>query len=724
MGFPTGDIKLSANFELSISKPLDSRNTVTNYSDLNTISFKYAGMIVYVSSTDTFYGLKGDLTTWYTFNMSTSGSVENTISATNGLSLVNNNIELGGTVYKYTEIDANGNIIRFANTSDFSIGDSFSILSETTMLSSPYSSNHQIILDGYNGYTQFKSSNLSSNYVILNTDYLTNDSYIQFPNKSGVLALLEDTTSGTVEISATNGLISIGNNIELGGQLYKDTLISGNFNLSFGNDTDSLDSFDVSSKILLKNITKGFNIGGSGFNGDIKAIQIQTDGKILVGGGFSQYNGIGYSTYLVRLNSDGSIDTSFNSGGSGFNYVVSSIQIQTDGKILVGGYFTTYNGVDCPDKTVRLNSDGTLDTSFNSGGSGFNNVVSSIQIQTDGKILVGGNFTQYNGVDCPDYLVRLNSDGTLDTSFNSGGSGFNNVVNTIQIQTDGKILVGGGFTQYNGVDCPDYLVRLNSDGTLDTSFNSGGSGFDSNVNTIQIQTDDKILVGGYFISYNGVDCPDCLVRLNSDGSIDTSFNSGGSGFSSFVSSVKIQTDGKILVGGGFTQYNGVDCPDKLFRIYSDGSTLDDFDVDTKVLLNSVNGLLYDDNYHNRYLNRTLVDKEYVDNKIPIKTSIKQTSLNVNSTTGWVGIEFDTTGINLTEEPMFYINGILYEFGYDSTPTNNQLMFSVDGGTTAITDLSLYNDWGVIRIYWNPSFAGSFNLDTSDKLRLDYYTVSV
>jgi uncharacterized delta-60 repeat protein len=215
---------------------------------------------------------------------------------------------------------------------------------------------------------------------------------------------------------------------------------------------------------------------GTGFGSTINSIAIQSDGKILAGGGFTNYQGT-TRNFFVRLNSDGSYDATFNLG-IGFNNPVTSIAIQSDGKILVGGVFTTYQGT-TRNRFVRLNSDGSYDATFNLG-TGFDGTVASIAIQSDGKILVGGVFTTYQGT-TRNRFVRLNSDGSYDATFNLG-TGFDNTVFSIAIQSDGKILAGGVFTNYQGTT-RNFFVRLNSDGSYDATFNLG-TGFDGNVLSI------------------------------------------------------------------------------------------------------------------------------------------------------------------------------------------------------------------------------------------------
>jgi uncharacterized delta-60 repeat protein len=318
---------------------------------------------------------------------------------------------------------------------------------------------------------------------------------------------------------------------------------------------------------------------GTGFNGAVWSMSQQTDGKILVGGFFTSYSGVSRSS-IVRLNADGSVDTSFVIG-TGFNGTVISIQIQLDGKILVGGDFTSYSGVSY-NKFIRLNTDGSIDTSFIIG-TGFSDYAGTIKLQPDGKILVGGGFTSYSGYYSP-RLIRLKTNGSIDADQCNGialltengnfdtsfviGTGFNlfSTVYTIQLQSDGKILVGGSFTSYSGVSY-NRIIRLNTDGSVDTSFVIG-SGFNSSVSTVQLQSDGKILVGGGFTSYSGYSS-NYIARLNSDGSIDTSFVIG-SGFGNYVSTIELQSDGKLLVGGDFTSYSGV-YRNNIIRLNTDGS---------------------------------------------------------------------------------------------------------------------------------------------------------
>jgi uncharacterized delta-60 repeat protein len=191
---------------------------------------------------------------------------------------------------------------------------------------------------------------------------------------------------------------------------------------------------------------------GTGFNGNVASFEYVSDEEIYVGGTFSVFNSIN-SPRLICITKDGFVNNSFDTK-NGFNNSILSIKKQSDGKILIGGAYTTFTGT-THNRLVRLFSNGTLDTSFNIG-SGFNNAVTCLAIQSDGKILVAGAYTTFTGT-THNRLVRLNANGTLDTSFNVG-TGFDNAVNSILIQSDGKILVGGTFQTFTGTSQNRILV--------------------------------------------------------------------------------------------------------------------------------------------------------------------------------------------------------------------------------------------------------------------------
>lgn len=309
----------------------------------------------------------------------------------------------------------------------------------------------------------------------------------------------------------------------------------------------------------------------SGFNGSVNAIALQSDGKILVGGDFINYQNNTVNR-IVRLNSNGSIDNTFISN-SGFNLAVSCIVIQLDGKILIGGAFSTYQGINSS-KLIRLNADGSIDTSLNVG-TGFNGNVNTIALQTDNKIIVGGAFTTYKGP-ANNRIIRLNTDGVRDTTFGSVSNfGFDNIVNSIVITSSNKIIVGGKFTSYNG-SSTSKIIQLTANGYVDAIYPNIFNGGDINTIFYSSSPQEKIIIGGTFFGYGSI-ATSKIVRLFVDsGNIDSSF-SIGSGFNNDVNSIAMQTDGKILVGGLFTDYNGTTA-NRTIRLNNNGSIDNFFDL--------------------------------------------------------------------------------------------------------------------------------------------------
>lgn len=314
-----------------------------------------------------------------------------------------------------------------------------------------------------------------------------------------------------------------------------------------------------------------FNSGngaGGNVNPFVYALAVQPDGKTVMGGNFTTVNGIARSR-IARLNADGSLDTSFDPG-SGANAVVETLIVQADGKVVMSGYFTAVNGV-ARNRIARLNTDGSLDASFNPGV-GANASVEAFALQTDGKIVIVGNFTTIDGF-LRYRIARLNVDGSVDVGFNAVGTGANDVVRTVGVQTDGKVLIGGQFDKINGVSRNGF-ARLHADGTLDTTFNTG-SGADNAVFALAIQSDGKVVLGGGFNLVNGVSRK-CIARVNHDGSLDTTF-APGTGANNTVLALVLQADGKVVMGGHFTTINGV-AKNYLSRINSNGSIDTAFDI--------------------------------------------------------------------------------------------------------------------------------------------------
>ena len=342
--------------------------------------------------------------------------------------------------------------------------------------------------------------------------------------------------------------------------------VGGNFTAISGQQRLGLAKFKADGTV-----DSTFNLNG-GFDGPVEWIAVQTDGRVLVSGNFSSFNGT-VRVGFARLNADGTLDTTF-SPGSGFAYA-GRLVVQTDGRILVGTRGGTFSAIwvshssgggaeagkdvaladatisDLSKGIARLNTDGTVDTSFNPPGTGFDGPATSIAVQADGRILVGGYFTAFNGTPRAN-IARLNADGTLDTTFNPG-SGFDSSVGSLAVQADGKILAVGSFATFNGTARVG-VARLNTNGALDTSFNVAPElGFTPT--ELALQTDGKVVVGGYSTGYVAGNAPANTARLNTDGSRDFVYGPSLPNMLT-VQALTLQTNGRIVVGGYFNSPNG------------------------------------------------------------------------------------------------------------------------------------------------------------------------
>ncbi|MBL9167276.1 MAG: immunoglobulin domain-containing protein [Verrucomicrobiales bacterium] len=288
-------------------------------------------------------------------------------------------------------------------------------------------------------------------------------------------------------------------------------------------------------------------------NDVVRVIRTLEDGKIMVVGQFTEIGG-NNSWRLARLNADLSYDLTFQAG-PGADGVIYSLALQDDGMILIGGEFMTYNGVTRP-RLARLNADGSLDESFRADDTlpAMDGAIWSIAVQPDGQILIGGDF---NAVDGLSYgkLARLASTGELDTSFGTEGAGINGTVRSIVIRTPDLIYVGGSFSAYQNVSANN-LIALDGAGGLNPVFETG-FGPVGQVNTLALQPDGRLLVGGFFeryVSRDGNKAVSHLVRVLPNGAMDPFFDPG-KGPDQAITSIAIQPDGRLLVGGGFTSFD-------------------------------------------------------------------------------------------------------------------------------------------------------------------------
>jgi uncharacterized delta-60 repeat protein len=286
----------------------------------------------------------------------------------------------------------------------------------------------------------------------------------------------------------------------------------------------------------------GFN---PNVNGIVEAVAVQPDGKILIGGIFSSVGGQARS-YLARLNPDGTLDAAFNPNATAS---ILSIAVQADGKILVGGGFNGANSIGGQTRNyiARLDPTTGLADSFNPNS---NNIVGSIAVQGDGKILASGSFTGIGGQP-RNGIARLNPTTGLADSFNPNA---NNIVASVALQADGKILAGGYFTRIGGQP-RNRIARLDPTTGLADSFNpNANDGFPpaDGISLLVVQADGKILAGGAFSTIGG-QTRDYIARLDPKTGLADSFNPNPN---DSVESIALQADGKILAGGLFTSIGG------------------------------------------------------------------------------------------------------------------------------------------------------------------------
>jgi uncharacterized delta-60 repeat protein len=325
-----------------------------------------------------------------------------------------------------------------------------------------------------------------------------------------------------------------------------------------------------------------------GGQASVDSLAVQSNGQVLSAGSFYRVNG-GINNGLARLNNNGTSDSSLSPDGHDFT----AVSIRADGKIVAEQYdgaLVLYNPdgsvntsagigmasflITQPDLKVitatnhapgvgRYNANLTEDTAFSTNrGSGISNSqqpdlefdrVDVVALQGN-KIIGGGSFSTFSGLNHQN-LVRLNANGTVDTAFTSPAFtvfNFRSEVFALAVQTNGRILVGGRFSTTGGVANPS-LVRLNANGTLDTTFHSPFMDQGLSVYALALQPDGKILVGGNIQIIEGANVYNSLVRLNPDGSRDTSFNANVSGTVKTLAFVSPQ---QLLIGGSFSKVDG------------------------------------------------------------------------------------------------------------------------------------------------------------------------
>jgi uncharacterized delta-60 repeat protein len=372
---------------------------------------------------------------------------------------------------------------------------------------------------------------------------------------------------GNGEIDTTFQLIDSGRPLASAVQADGKLIIGGSFTSIGGTTHNSLARLNVDGSVDPAYVPD--------INGRVLALVLQPDGKLLVGGMFTSVNGVTRNR-LARLNADGTLDTTFDPNVDG---TVGAIALQSDGKIVIGGAFTSLQPAGTTAATLRghvarLTAAGQVDTPFDPNA---DNIVSAIIVLSDGKIILGGAFTSFapNGSTVStgrSRIARVNSDGTLDSAFNISLSDH---VSAMVLQGDGKVVLGGAFTQVlpSGATTAitrNHILRLSADGTLDTAYDPNANG---NVLALALQSDGKLVVGGTFTTFtpNGASAANWILRkyvarLNVDGTPDPAFNLDVDETpGNRVDSIRVLADGRILLGGNFASLQPIGATARVAR---------------------------------------------------------------------------------------------------------------------------------------------------------------
>lgn len=396
------------------------------------------------------------------------------------------------------------------------------------------------------------------------------------------------------------------------------------------------------------------------------------------------------------------IDPTFTTGVGADNEILKTLLLP-DGKIIAYGSFNNYNNL--PKKNfVRLNNNGTIDPTFDCGTS-FNQLpqhkINCMTYQADGKLLIGGRFTDFNGVNCKN-IIRLNNDGSVDLTFNSS-VGFNEEVNVIKTQSNNKIIVGGYFTSFGNDSCRN-LARLNSNGQYDNSFQNGtgflntGS-YGTNIYDLIVTTTDSIFAGGFFYYYNGKISKN-IIKLSPNGNLDTMYTNGN-GFNGAVFRILLQEDKKLFCFGHFNSYKNTPILNGA-RIDKNGNLDSGFQFNP--LLFNVNMNDVQVNNKNQYLYSANISPNYFINKL-----CRTDSLGVDDSLNFkTGIAFGTGTVNaISIQPDSKIIAAGNFLSYRGS-TCNKITRLIETNILGINEISK-NKFTLVKIYPTP-FINKLNID--------------
>lgn len=487
-------------------------------------------------------------------------------------------------------------------------------------------------------------------------------------------------------------------------------------------------------------------------NNRVMDIELQSNGKIIIAGGFTTYNNI-TKKYFARLNTDLTLDDTFLGVTptyviDGFTYYFPpyGFKIQSDDKIVVFGPSpVSYGGGGNGLGIARLNSDGSYDSTFNTGsgiGIGYgslsdqgNSIVNTCAIQQNGKIILGGEFGSYNGSPA-NSIIRLNSDGSVDSSFIFPLTNIQKI-NKIILQSDGKILVAGNLNtdnSQNGYNRKN-LIRLNQDGSIDSSFNQGyfSSAGEFNVQSICYEcsfynilkilvhpVNGKILIAGSFDKYNDIPVNN-IIRLETDGFIDSFFNIDAPGSNRVIYDIEFETPSNpasnILFCGEFTTYNNGSA-NKMARMDFNGQLDVDFNIGTGTSDNTGSGVGH--NYI-RALKKQSDGKIIVGGKFTSFNGI--TAGNITRIQGNNGLQARSAVTEYTSEPEIDINTFSENIKLYPNPSNGILNLDLTEVNFSFKTISIYNLLGV-SVFNSNIISGTINQIDISHLPSGYYIAKI
>lgn len=559
-------------------------------------------------------------------------------------------------------------------------------------------SSNTIVVDAVND--NFSSPPIIGTTGGVTTSVYSNDLYngtasssASLPNVSFALVTPLSIAGATINSS---GLISIPAGTSAGTYTLTYRLSSiGNCNFS--------DTATVTIVVTNNNTTPNL-VAGIRANNAVNLIELQSTNKSIISGYFTTYNNIS-TPRIARLNTNLTLDQTFvTAGPNPSNNPPMDMVVQSDDKIVVTGWFTGFSGGTNGFGIARLQSNGALDTSYNIGGSGTsantgytNNMPYSLALQTDGKILLGGDFYYYNGVQRLG-IVRINTNGSIDTTFNPSilNTYYRSVVTGITIQSDGKIILLGFFSPPTAGATQKNIIRLNSNGSIDSTFTAGdtvgslsyngtlGVSLYSPIAKAVVQPDGKIIIAGAFNKYNSNNVK-CIVRLTSTGAIDNSFNTA-TGVERAINELILEpTTNKPIIGGEFTLF-GTTAVKKLIRLTTTGTLDTTFSIGTGTTDSATYpSCPYCSNYV-KALKQQPDGKIIVGGKFTTFNGLSAT--NITRIFGSAGVQAKSSAIEYQSEPEI-----------DTNPSYNAIIIYPNPSKGVYTiDLTQINEPSTITIY--------------------------